>query len=364
LNITEVNERVFWSDPITRSFRSDNYNFDLNIKTGYFKRWGETENDDPMYSPYGPEICDMEISTICHGPNGTPCPWCYKSNTPSGGNMNFETFKKVFHKLPKTVGQIAFGIGDINGNPDLWSIMKYCRKNDYNPNVIPNITINGSQLDNNSAEKFFKLCGSIAVSRYPHCFDVCYDAVEKLTDLGMTQVNIHQLLSENTLDDCLQLLKDIKSDKRLKKLNAVVFLLLKPKGDRNNLKPFKSVEKLTTLVELSNLLKINIGFDSCSTPWFLKSIEHYPKKIIDDVKESVEPCESFGFFSSYINYKGIYFPCSFCEGSHDDWMNGLDVLYCKDFIEDIWYSELLNKWRNIVIQRRNDNNLHCPIWDI
>lgn len=41
--------------------------------------------------------------------------------------MSLETFKALFHKLPTTVCQIAFGIGDINANPDLFKIMEYCR---------------------------------------------------------------------------------------------------------------------------------------------------------------------------------------------------------------------------------------------
>jgi hypothetical protein len=114
MKITENNE---W-----KLVRSENYNYNFNKKSGLFMRWGKTKNDDPEFSPYGPEILDIEISTICHGANGIPCSFCYKSNTAKGHNMSFETFKKILDKLPKTIGQIAFGLGD------LASSIKYFRR--------------------------------------------------------------------------------------------------------------------------------------------------------------------------------------------------------------------------------------------
>jgi len=367
LTTKEANKYISWQNTFIKQCKSDNYNWVFNSSNGFFKRWGSTKEEDPLFSPFGPELCDMEISTICSGPDGTSCPWCYKSNTPVGGNMSYETFKTIFKKLPHNVSQIAFGIGDIDGNPDLWNIMNYCRHNDHNRMVIPNITINGANLTEDNIVNFSLLCGSIAVSRYKHCVDVCYDAVKKLTDHEMKQVNIHQILSKDTIDDCFQVIEDFENDERLEKLNAVVFLLLKPKGKRNYLHTFDSEDLINLQKLVGYCLKnnISIGFDSCSTPWFLESLngltnEHTRKAI----EQLVEPCESFGFFSSYINYEGKYFPCSFCEESHEDWMDGFDVLKCDDFLTDIWYSPLLNKWRNIMIERRLEGNTHCPIWNI
>jgi hypothetical protein len=93
--------------------RSEKYNYDFNKKTGYFRRWGKTLADDPDYAP-SPEILDMEISTICEGIGSGPCKWCYKSNTQVGENMSFEKFQTIFHKLPKNLTQIAFGVGSIS----------------------------------------------------------------------------------------------------------------------------------------------------------------------------------------------------------------------------------------------------------
>ena len=89
------------------------YNFLFRKSDGYFQRWGATKEDDGDLDIGLPEIADIEISTVCSGINGVPCKFCYKENTAKGENMSLELFKKVFAKLPRTVTQIAFGIGDL-----------------------------------------------------------------------------------------------------------------------------------------------------------------------------------------------------------------------------------------------------------
>jgi len=98
----------------TKIFVSPEYNYVFNKLNGNMMSWGKTPDEDPDVCPYGPVIADIEISTICHGINGTPCSFCYKSNTAKGENMSFETFKKIFDILPKTLNQIAFGVGSIS----------------------------------------------------------------------------------------------------------------------------------------------------------------------------------------------------------------------------------------------------------
>ena len=285
---------------------------------------------------------------------------CYKSNTEIGKNMTFETFKTIFHKLPKTVGQIAFGIGDLDANPDLWEIMWYCRENDYNPNVAPNITINGAMLTNRNAGLLSEFCGAMAISNYGA--DICYPAVKKMTDTGMEQVNIHQILAVETFDKCIQLMKDAKSDERLEKLNAIVFLLLKPKGKRNTMTPLTDLDKWKELSKFAFDNKVRFGFDSCSSPWFLDSIRD-DADIFKMVEQSVEPCES-SCFSAYINTDGFFVPCSFCEGELDGWDKGLDVVHCDDFLTDIWFHEKTDKFRQALVKQKKAGNLHCPVFDI
>ena len=72
-----------------------------------------------------------------------------------------------------------------------------------------------------------------------------------------------------------------------------------------------------------------------------------------------EPCESFGMFSCYINTEGIYFPCSFTEGE-GEWKDGINVITCNNFIQDVWYNPLVIKYRELMIKTERK----CPIFDI
>jgi hypothetical protein len=75
--------------------RSEDYNFIFDKQSGVFARWGSTEEDDPEFSPFGPEIADIEITTICDGiGNKGPCKFCYKANTSKGEYMSLETLQE------------------------------------------------------------------------------------------------------------------------------------------------------------------------------------------------------------------------------------------------------------------------------
>lgn len=329
---------------------SDNFHNIFMKHNGKNLTWGKAKEDNPDMCQFGPLIADIEISTICHGPKNsagisTPCKFCYKSNTGCGKNMTLEEFKVLFHKLPRTLTQIAFGIGDLQDlDAEMWKIFEYCRKNDYQE-IIPNITINGNFLTDEKAHKLKELMGAVAVSNYN---ESCYDAVEKLTNIGMTQINIHQLLSENTYYQCMKLIDDIKNDKRLKKLNAVVFLMLKPKGKRNDFQQI-SEEHYRNIVNKALENYINFGFDSCSANSFNKVTNN-------KFKTYSESCEST-LFSSYFNVDGKFFPCSFCEGENG-WEEGLEIK--NNFLEDIWYNERVIEFRNKLLKGCRN----CPMFKI
>jgi len=265
--------------------------------------------------------------------------------------MSYEVFVKLFHKLPKTLTQIAFGIGDLSANPDLFKILSYCRSNDYNY-VVPNITINGYNLTNEYADQLVKLCGAIAVSRYTPK-DVCYDAVNKLTNKGLEQTNIHMLISEDTYEDCFEVMKDSKTDPRLKKLNAIVFLTLKPKGKRNTLKGIKSLDKYKKVIDYALENDVRIGFDSCSAPLFMAAIKDTKHSKLSQL---CEPCESY-LFSMYINVKGQTVPCSFLEG---EGFKEIDVLSINDFTKDIWYNKNVIEFRKKLL----NNDRKCFVFDL
>jgi len=333
-----------------------NYNYLFDKETGFFARWGKTKEDDPDYSPIGPEIADIEISTVCNGINGKPCKFCYKSNTGKGENMSFDTFRTLFNKLPKTLTQIAFGIGDIDSNPDLFKIMEYCKINSYNY-VVPNITINGWNLTDEYTDKLVELCGAIAVSRYGDG-NTCYDAIKKIGDRNFDQINIHMLVSEETFEDCLQVIRDSKVDPRLEKLNAIVFLSMKPKGERNKFNCLKDSDKYKQIINLAFKEGVKIGFDSCSAPKFLEAVKD--NKNYKQLEQLTEPCESL-LFSIYLNCKGEVTPCSFAEGEEDS----INMLEIKDFFKEVWYNNKVIKWRERLLNTEKCNICRkCPIYDI
>lgn len=355
-----MNKAVLLENKDKKILKSENYNFIFDKKTGFFARWGKTQDDDPQYSPVGPEIADIEISTICKGVEGVGvCKFCYKGNTPRGENMSLETFKKLFHKLPKHLTQIAFGIGDIDSNPDMWAIFDYAKAN----NAIPNVTVNGEGITDEIADRLAKTCGAVAVSLYDK--DKTFDTIKKLTDRGMTQVNIHFMISEETYDMAMDLINDRINDLRIEKLNAIVFLSLKPKGRAisNNFTKLPQ-EKFSKLIKKADDAGISYGMDSCSAAKYIKTLKENPNK--DKLMEMVEGCESTRF-SLYVNTNGKFFPCSFMDGEKvdngGDWTEGMDVVNCEDFLKDVWHNEKTRKFREKCISCVESLN-SCPHYDI
>lgn len=253
--------------------------------------------------------------------------------------------------------QLALGIGSLDTNPDLYKIMEYARKNPYTT-VIPNITINGAQLTDEHAERLASVIGGMAISHYND--DTCYNAVKKMTDLTEKKINIHQLLSEETLDDCYRVMNDYLNDPRLEKLNAIVFLFLKEKGNRNKFHTLRSLEKYKAMIEFAFANNIPIGFDSCSAPSFIKVIKGTERE--DALMQMVEPCES-SIFSSYISCNGTYTHCSFTEGQ-ESW-EGIDVIKCNNFIENVWNAKETLRFRKLLLDSEKEYGCRtCPIFDL
>lgn len=330
-----------------RLLQSTGYNYAFNKKTGVFIRWGETWEEDPSYSPVGPEILDIEISV-----NGCPnaCRWCYKGNTNDAPvNMSLETFKTILDKMP-SVMQVALGITGTQTNPDFVPIMEYCRSK----GVIPNYTLSGIDLTDEIAQATAELCGAVAVSAYERSLDVCYDTVKRFADLGMDQVNIHLLYHANNLPFVKSVLVDAANDSRLHHLNAVVLLGLKPKGNAVNMQP-ATYEQFAELVEYANALNVPLGFDSCSAHKFLRwARENTTGSVLAHHETVAEPCES-GCFSSYVNVEGNFYPCSFSE----DLFDPISVLNIEAF-DDIWYHKDVVAFRDSLLERGRK----CPFYQI
>lgn len=152
--------KIFENDD-WKILRSNVVNYDFNKKNGFMVTWGKNKEEDPQYSPFGNFILDIEVTTICKGPSGQPCNFCYKSNTPYGKNMSFEMFKDIIDRMPNCLTQIAFGAdAQAESNPELFKMMEYSK----NKGIIPNITV--ADITDETADKLVNLCGAVACSSY------------------------------------------------------------------------------------------------------------------------------------------------------------------------------------------------------
>jgi len=277
---------------------------------------------------------------------------CYKSNTSKGKNMSLNTFKDIFQRIPKNLTQVAFGIGSIDANPDLWKIMEYCRDNPHNE-VVPNITVNGKDISDEHVSRLSTICGAVAVSHYND--SDCFSSVDRLGRAGLKQVNIHKVLCMETYNECINLINQVRIEEELERLNAIVFLLMKPKGSRNRTTQLRNLDMYKNLITRAMTMDVPIGFDSCSAPSFLKVIQDNPdKKLLEMI---CEPCESY-CFSLYINVNGEVFPCSFCD--EEPGHNPIKIQNTENFLRDVWESPQAESFRNKLMA----NERKCPVFDL
>ncbi|UQJ95591.1 hypothetical protein ALHIDCOG_00203 [Klebsiella phage CPRSB] len=247
-------------------YRSEEVNFNFDMKTGHMMTWGKTPADDPIYSHF-PFILDIEITTKCNGPAGKLCGFCYKSNNPNGFNMDLVNFKKIIDKMP-WLTQCALG-ADAQGvtNPDMFDMMAYARSK----GIVPNLTI--ADVSKDVAARLAAVAGAVAVSVYKHAgFDVAFDSVANLTEAGQQQINLHFMVSSKTYDDAFNVVDAVKNDPRLKQVNAIVFLGLKQKDAvrTGTQLPANNIKNLLNIALDSG---VGFGFDSCSAPAFVEAME-------------------------------------------------------------------------------------------
>lgn len=333
--------------------RSPKYNYIFRKTDGFFARWGETKEDDPSWSPFGPEIMDIEISEGEGCPQS--CPFCYKGNKKGNKatNMSLDTFKQIFATFPPSVTQIAFGITSVGSHPQLFDIFQHCRNN----GVIPNVTINGADsLTDDQVRRLVKVCGAMAISVVWPTPEKGFDLIKRLTDAGATQINIHFMISKQTIERAYEVCNAMKNDPRLAKMNAIVFLGLKPK-ERGQAFDVLPTEEFVKLVYYCLDNDIRFGFDSCSAPRFDKAVESstIPDTIKRQLMSCSERCES-GLFSAYIDASGKYWHCSFGENREDAY--GVDVTKVKDFHREVWVSKPMIAWRKKLFGLDRE----CPLY--
>lgn len=367
----ETDKHVVFIDKEGNRFlhtKDNEFNMLFRKSDGFTVKWSKTLEEDPTHSPIAMEIFDMEITTACNGIRWEDgkrkcCPWCYKSLTPNGLHMSFEKFKIIFEKLnkEKTLTQIAFGVdAQCKTNPDVWKIFEHTKNN----GVTPNVTV--ADIDQETAEKIVSYCGATAVSAYSTNKNCCYDTVKLLVDEAKKQnkkmaVNIHAMISEETIDFVNEVVDDSKKDDRLSGLNAIVFLSLKQKG-RGETFHRLSDEKFKALVDRCLELGISFGFDSCGCKKFIDAIKERPNA--KELEQMSESCESLNF-SGYCNENGEFFPCSFME-KEGEWEKGIDLTSIEDFSKDVWNGDpRVIKWReNSIKQIKCTGCNSCPYYNV
>ena len=340
---------VIIDDAFTKTCQGPNYNYSFMKDTGFFARWGRYKRNNPSFSPIGPELLDVEITTSCDGVNGQPCAFCYKNNTTMGNWMSFKVYKKIFKILPPSITQIAFGADShCTTNPDCWEIFHHTR----NRGVIPNITV--AQIDNETAGELAKVMGAVSVTAHDDK-SICYSAVNYLAQHALKtkilrQINIHVMVSKETEKLAYNVLMD---SSRMRFVNSVVLLALKQKGRGENYTPLpqKDFEKL---IKYAFKVGAKVGFDSCHCHKFLDCVKDHPQ--YESFKMVAEPCES-SCFSLYVNVFGQVFPCSFMECDEEYAPNLTETL---DFQKEVWYSPAMVKFRKKLIR----NKRNCPVYKI
>jgi hypothetical protein len=95
-------------------FRSKSYNYNFDKHSGEFARWGETTDEDPLFSPFGPEIMDIEIS------EGESCPMTCAFCSPKGTLINTPNGKVEIENL--AAKNLVIGFDTQNNTPKIQEI--------------------------------------------------------------------------------------------------------------------------------------------------------------------------------------------------------------------------------------------------
>jgi hypothetical protein len=105
---------------------------------------------------------------------------------------------------------------------------------------------------------------------------------------------------------------------------------------------------------------LGVGFDSCSAAKVNNFVALDPDKY-NFMNTFIEPCEAT-HYSTYINVRSEYFPCSFAEGVNE-WEKGISVSDISDFMTEIWNNPKVRSFGKEVSHCR-DCNVGCPIYEI
>lgn len=402
---------VFNDNDKFKSVHGKDFNIFYNKLTGYAERWGKSraDEDDPALSLLGPTIVDMELAKDVHPDeewkyvnelkieNHTclgKCRFCYKSNafTRYSHYLSLVKFKWLLMQLANThvklndklvffndevvyegktmkaidvpninwdtdicncapLLQLAFGITNLTTNPELLQICAFSNR----MGITPNITCHGKdEVSDSFLKGLCNMCGAVSVSKYDK--DKTYNFIERLKYAGAKQINMHLLIAEETYDDVIKTLYDIKNDKRLNYLTSVIFLFLKQRGRGEGFHTI-SQEKADDMFKTALDNDIKFGFDICCSHRFSAFVKKYPNQNLN-IPTIYDYCDS-SRFSGYTNTLGEYCPCSFIEGN-GMWKNSPNVFDCHNFIDEIWNGDMQEMYRSILLGKNN----HCLYYNV
>lgn len=319
---------------------NDKYFILFNSKTGLQVIQGLNGNPDPTVLDF-PSLLDIGIMGHC----SNNCNFCYQGSL-NEEHMSLDNFKTIIDEAKNHTPQVALGgRGDPNKHPKFKEILEYCRKN----KVVPNYSTSGKGLTEKEVQ-ISKMCGAVAVSDYDKPFT--YTAINKLTNAGIL-TNIHTIFTSQNYEKIVNLLSGKnpwKGKIDIKKINAVVILLFKPKGKgRNMTQLIPTPEQISVVTELLFVkdVKTKVGVDSCLANHIMNIVS---KEILDEYKPILRSCEA-SRFSMYINPSMYALPCSFANSTFQE--------YITTSIADVW-----NKSFSFlrVRERLQRNGTKCPVY--
>lgn len=294
---------------------------------------GGINGETPFWKSSGPELLDISITNYCK----RQCSFCYRKSNTEGIHMDLQLYRKIISEAKELgVFQVALGGGNPNQHPDFIDILRITSEN----SIVPSYTTNGQGMTDDIFRATKTYAGAMAVSWYKP-YDIPLRVIEKCYKYGIP-VNIHFILSDDTIDEAVFLL----NENFLNKVNAIVFLNYKPLGNLKKRILHTSSRLNTFLLRVLSFEKCKIGFDSCMISYLMPFASN-----ID--LTSIDFCEA-ARFSAFISEKGAMFPCSFMCGDED---KGYSLVDKK--ISDVWKNAETFKWYRKLLEEQPDKCVKC-----
>ncbi len=272
-----------------------------------------------------PEMVHLSITNKCN----QSCPFCYVRQT--GDDMNTGEIMRLIDTLSEMkVFQVAIGGGEPFLRDDLFQIAAYCRKK----GIVPNITTNGSMLDNSIIEKLTGIVGQINLS-VNECIGStdCTKAISMLKHAGI-RVGVNLMVSHKNIS----LIENTISD--LSALNVENIILLRPKPAKNRAWYLENKLNSSDIKMLKAALSpyTDIIRVDCSLVCLMQDI---PSAVLE--YRSVFGCVG-GIRFCTIRNNGDVYPCSFFNETDGD---------CKEYLAgNVLSSDFRNIWRSAEIFKK------------